>query len=53
MSQYQETLGQLEPSYVIRRYLDAQRIHALAAYLEALHAQGLASAGARLGLAAG
>jgi hypothetical protein len=45
MAQYQETLGQLEPSYVIRRYLDAQRIHALTSYLEALHEQGLASAG--------
>ncbi len=37
MAQYGETIGQLEPSYVIRRFLDAQRIHSLTSYLEQLH----------------
>ncbi|GAX83865.1 hypothetical protein CEUSTIGMA_g11290.t1 [Chlamydomonas eustigma] len=44
MSQYLETLACLEPSYVIRRFLDAQRIHNLTCYLEMLHNKGLASA---------
>ena len=39
MQQYIETIGHLEPSYVIRRYLDAQRIQQLTLYLEALHEQ--------------
>ncbi|PSC75564.1 vacuolar -sorting-associated 11-like protein [Micractinium conductrix] len=39
MEQYSATVGHLEPSYVIQRYLDVQRIHALTAYLEQLHAQ--------------
>jgi hypothetical protein len=30
-------LGQVEPSYVIRRFLDAQRINNLTLYLERLH----------------
>ena len=34
MTQYLETLACLEPSYVIRRFLDAQRIHNLTCYLE-------------------
>lgn len=42
--QYLETLGQVEPSYVIRRFLDARRIHNLAVYLEALHTASLATA---------
>eukprot|EP01116_Phalansterium_solitarium_P000785 TRINITY_DN10648_c0_g1_i1.p1 TRINITY_DN10648_c0_g1~~TRINITY_DN10648_c0_g1_i1.p1 ORF type:complete len:1021 (-),score=472.43 TRINITY_DN10648_c0_g1_i1:124-3186(-) len=37
-------VGGLEPSYVIRRFLDAQRIRNLTAYLQALHEHGLASA---------
>ncbi len=37
MSQYLETISFLEPSYVIRRFLDAQRIHSLTCYLEQLH----------------
>ncbi|KAF8068385.1 VPS11 [Scenedesmus sp. PABB004] len=44
MGQYLDTLGHLEPSYVIRRFLDAQRIHSLTRYLEALHAAGRAGA---------
>ncbi|KAJ3114405.1 Vacuolar protein sorting-associated protein 11, partial [Nowakowskiella sp. JEL0407] len=43
MQQYQHTIGHLEPSYVIRKYLDAQRIHNLTSYLQALHAQNLAN----------
>eukprot|EP00775_Hariotina_reticulata_P008195 gene8195-8386_t len=44
MSQYLETIGHLEPSYVIRRFLDAQRINSLTRYLEHLHACGMAGA---------
>eukprot|EP00878_Enallax_costatus_P016671 GHUV01017491.1.p1 GENE.GHUV01017491.1~~GHUV01017491.1.p1 ORF type:complete len:607 (+),score=167.44 GHUV01017491.1:135-1823(+) len=44
MSQYLETIGYLEPSYVIRRFLDAQRIHSLTRYLEELHDCGLGGA---------
>lgn len=43
MQQYLQTLGKLEPSYVIRKFLDAQRIHNLTSYLQALHEQGLAN----------
>lgn len=38
------TIGKLEPSYVIRKFLDAQRIHNLTAYLQTLHLQSLANA---------
>lgn len=38
------TIGKLEPSYVIRKFLDAQRIHNLTAYLQALHRQSLPNA---------
>jgi len=44
MAAYKETLHHLEPSYVLRRFLDAQRIHNLTSYLELLHEKGLASA---------
>ncbi|KAL3155173.1 hypothetical protein ABBQ32_013114 [Trebouxia sp. C0010 RCD-2024] len=44
MTQYVSTIGYLEPSYVIRKFLDAQRIHNLTSYLEQLHEQGKASA---------
>ena len=37
MSQYLLTIGRLEPSYVIRKFLDAQRIHHLTSYLQARH----------------
>ncbi|PIK39430.1 putative vacuolar protein sorting-associated protein 11-like [Apostichopus japonicus] len=43
IQQYIKTIGSLEPSYVIRKFLDAQRIHNLTAYLQALHKQGLAN----------
>ncbi|ORY06607.1 vacuolar protein sorting-associated protein 11 [Basidiobolus meristosporus CBS 931.73] len=44
MSQYLKTIGKLEPSYVIRKFLDAQRIHNLTSYLQELHTTGLATA---------
>ena len=39
MTQYVSTIGFLEPSHVIRKFLDAQRIHNLTSYLEQLHEQ--------------
>ncbi|KAJ1553731.1 Vacuolar protein sorting-associated protein 11, partial [Nowakowskiella sp. JEL0078] len=42
ISQYQQTLEHLEPSYVIRKFLDANRIHNLTAYLQTLHTAGKA-----------
>jgi len=44
MQQYLATIGHLEPSFVIRKFLDAQRILNLTAYLEALHSKALTSA---------
>ncbi|KAL0589512.1 hypothetical protein ABG067_002416 [Albugo candida] len=44
LRQYTRTIGHLEPSYVIRRFLDAQRIHNLTNYLEALHEKAFANA---------
>lgn len=43
MAQYINTIGHLEPSYVIQKFLDAQRIYNLTNYLEKLHEKGLAS----------
>ncbi|PIN17534.1 Vacuolar assembly/sorting protein PEP5/VPS11 [Handroanthus impetiginosus] len=43
MAQYIRTIGHLEPSYVIQKFLDAQRIYNLTNYLEKLHEKGLAS----------
>lgn len=43
MVQYIKTIGRLEPSYVIRQFLDAQRIYNLTSYLNALHESNLAS----------
>ena len=43
VKQYIKTLGHLQPSYVIRKFLDAQRIHNLTSYLQALHDSGLAN----------
>ncbi|KAF6017142.1 VPS11 [Bugula neritina] len=37
IEQYKMTIGKLEPSYVIRKFLDAQRLHNLTSYLEELH----------------
>jgi hypothetical protein len=44
MQQYLQAIGHLEPSYVIRKYLDAQRIHSLTTFLQNLHQKGAASA---------
>jgi hypothetical protein len=41
-SQYARTIGSVEPSYVIRRFLEPQRAPQLTTYLEALHAAGAA-----------
>ncbi|ONK75987.1 uncharacterized protein A4U43_C03F22650 [Asparagus officinalis] len=43
MSQYIHTIGYLEPSYVIQKFLDTQRIDNLTNYLEELHERGQAS----------
>ncbi|WWC62862.1 uncharacterized protein I303_105460 [Kwoniella dejecticola CBS 10117] len=43
MGQFVKTLGNLQPSYVIRKFLDAQRIHNLTTYLQELHSRGLAN----------
>ncbi|KAF8337359.1 uncharacterized protein EI90DRAFT_3144449 [Cantharellus anzutake] len=43
INQFIKTLGHVQPSYVIRKFLDAQQIHNLASYLQELHACGLAS----------
>eukprot|EP01061_Rhynchopus_euleeides_P009972 TRINITY_DN19296_c0_g1_i1.p1 TRINITY_DN19296_c0_g1~~TRINITY_DN19296_c0_g1_i1.p1 ORF type:complete len:1011 (+),score=444.11 TRINITY_DN19296_c0_g1_i1:59-3034(+) len=37
VQQYIATIGYKEPSYVIRKFLDAQQIHNLTKYLERLH----------------
>lgn len=44
IAQYTSTIGYVEPSYVIRLFLDAQRIANLTTYLEALHAKHVATA---------
>ncbi|KAK0463502.1 uncharacterized protein EV420DRAFT_1518537 [Desarmillaria tabescens] len=43
MQQFIQTIGHLQPSYVIRKFLDAQRIHNLVNYLQELHSLGLAN----------
>ncbi|KAJ2007260.1 Vacuolar protein sorting-associated protein 11 [Coemansia thaxteri] len=43
MSQYIQTIGYVEPSYIIRKYLDAQRLVSLAGYLQELHSAGMAT----------
>ncbi|KAJ7462780.1 hypothetical protein B0H11DRAFT_1815908 [Mycena galericulata] len=43
MGQFVKTIGWVAPSYVIRKFLDAQRIHNLVTYLQELHALGLAN----------
>ncbi|KAI9366915.1 hypothetical protein DFJ73DRAFT_755623 [Zopfochytrium polystomum] len=37
MIQYQQTIGYLEPSYVIRKFLDAERLQNLTSFLQSLH----------------
>ncbi|KAJ7770859.1 hypothetical protein DFH07DRAFT_1057931 [Mycena maculata] len=43
MGQFAKTIGWVAPSYVIRKFLDAQRIHNLVTYLQELHALGFAN----------
>ncbi|XP_060553204.1 vacuolar protein sorting-associated protein 11 homolog [Ruditapes philippinarum] len=43
IDQYIKTIGKLEASYVIRKFLDAQRIHNLTKYLQALHTARMAT----------
>ena len=43
MENYIKTIGHLEPSYVITKFLDAHKIDRLTEYLQALHSSGLAS----------
>ena len=43
MKNYIRTIGHLEPSYIIRKFLDAQRIYSLTSYLQALHERQLAN----------
>ncbi|KAF8699748.1 hypothetical protein AX14_000902 [Amanita brunnescens Koide BX004] len=44
MQQYVQTIGQVQASYVIRKFLDSQRINNLVTYLQELHSMGLANA---------
>uniref|UniRef100_A0A7I4YPJ2 Vacuolar protein sorting-associated protein 11 homolog n=1 Tax=Haemonchus contortus TaxID=6289 RepID=A0A7I4YPJ2_HAECO len=37
INEYKETIGMLEPSYVIKRYLEGSRLRQLCVYMEALH----------------
>ncbi|VDN00992.1 unnamed protein product [Thelazia callipaeda] len=43
VQQYAETVGCLEPSYVIKKFLDGSRIKELCIYLEVLHSKGNAN----------
>ena len=43
INQYTKTISKLEPSYVIRKYLEGQKVKNLTPYLQRLHEQGLAS----------
>lgn len=43
MTQFVKTIGFTQPSYVIRKFLDAQRITNLTTYLQELHARGVAN----------
>uniref|UniRef100_A0A6B2EKS8 Vacuolar protein sorting-associated protein 11 homolog n=1 Tax=Phlebotomus kandelakii TaxID=1109342 RepID=A0A6B2EKS8_9DIPT len=44
VEQYVRTVGFLEPSYVIRKFLDSRHIHCLTDYLQQLHRLGHATA---------
>ncbi|GJQ72175.1 hypothetical protein Trydic_g3267 [Trypoxylus dichotomus] len=43
IEQYIKTIGKLEPSYVIRKFVDSQHIELLTTYLQAIHKQGHAN----------
>ncbi|PLW57897.1 hypothetical protein PCANC_00950 [Puccinia coronata f. sp. avenae] len=44
VQQYIHTIGTVQPSIVVRKFLDAQRISNLTSYLQELHARGVANA---------
>ncbi|KAA1130836.1 hypothetical protein PGTUg99_025402 [Puccinia graminis f. sp. tritici] len=44
VQQYINTIGTVQPSIVVRKFLDAQRISNLTSYLQELHARGIANA---------
>jgi len=44
VQQYINTIGTVQPSIVVRKFLDAQRISNLTSYLQELHARGVANA---------
>ncbi|KAH9448318.1 hypothetical protein KEM48_012052 [Puccinia striiformis f. sp. tritici PST-130] len=44
VQQYIHTIGVVQPSIVVRKFLDAQRISNLTSYLQELHARGVANA---------
>lgn len=44
MLQFIKTIGVVSPSYIIRKFLDAQRLQFLTKYLQTLHTRGLANA---------
>ncbi|XP_054266657.1 vacuolar protein sorting-associated protein 11 homolog isoform X1 [Macrosteles quadrilineatus] len=44
IEQYIKTIGKLEPSYVIRKFLQSHQIDNLTDYLQVLHKQGVATA---------
>ncbi|KAH9816890.1 hypothetical protein DFH28DRAFT_1094775 [Melampsora americana] len=43
VQQYIKTIGIVQPSFVIRKFLDAQRISNLTSYLQELHSRGVAN----------
>ncbi|XP_066259666.1 vacuolar protein sorting-associated protein 11 homolog [Euwallacea similis] len=43
IEQYTKTIGKLEPSYVIRKFVESQHLEKLIVYLQALHKQGQAT----------
>lgn len=43
VEQYIKTIGHLEPSYIIRKFMDPRHIQYLSTYLEALHEKRLAT----------
>ena len=43
IEQYIKTIGKLEPSYVIRKFVDSQHVELLTTYLQAIHKQGQAN----------
>ncbi|KAG0142163.1 hypothetical protein CROQUDRAFT_662915 [Cronartium quercuum f. sp. fusiforme G11] len=44
VEQYIKTIGTIQPSVIVRKFLDAQRIPNLTSYLQELHSRGVANA---------